>query len=229
MPSTRAKLPRIEQRHVDALERDIDAVNDDLPPLKSFVLPGGGWPSAYFHLARTVCRRCERLVVGARGQPRTSARAPGPVPEPAVRRAVRVGPLVRAQGRQGRAALGLARDVAAPRAAAPYRGGPPGLSWSHGNAVSAHGPWYWTSPVGPTPTCGAGAARRRRRPTPRFGAGLQRDHAHLLIADAPADHGRCAGSSKPHVKRRPRAPIGGEIERRIDRAGRSSRRSRRGA
>jgi cob(I)alamin adenosyltransferase len=61
---TRAKLPRIEQRHIDALERDIDGVNDELPPLKSFVLPGGGWASAYFHLARTVCRRCERLVVG---------------------------------------------------------------------------------------------------------------------------------------------------------------------
>ena len=52
-PEQRAKLPRIEQRHIDALERDIDAVNDDLPMLKSFVLPGGGWPSAYFHLART--------------------------------------------------------------------------------------------------------------------------------------------------------------------------------
>src|SRR4051794_1366231 len=62
-PATRAKLPRIEQRHIDALERDIDGVNDDLPALKSFVLPGGGWPSAYCHLARTVCRRAERLVV----------------------------------------------------------------------------------------------------------------------------------------------------------------------
>jgi cob(I)alamin adenosyltransferase len=61
---TRAKLPRIEPRHIAGLERDIDAVNDDLPALKSFVLPGGGWASAYFHLARTVCRRCERLVVG---------------------------------------------------------------------------------------------------------------------------------------------------------------------
>ena len=59
----RAKQPRVEQRHVDALERDIDAVNDDLPALTSFVLPGGGWASAYFHLARTVCRRAERLVV----------------------------------------------------------------------------------------------------------------------------------------------------------------------
>jgi cob(I)alamin adenosyltransferase len=61
--ATREKLPRIEQRHIDGLERDIDAVNDDLPALKSFVLPGGGWPSAYLHLARTVCRRAERLVV----------------------------------------------------------------------------------------------------------------------------------------------------------------------
>ncbi len=60
---TRAKLPRVEQRHVDGLERDIDAVNDELPALKSFVLPGGGWPSAYAHLARTVARRAERLVV----------------------------------------------------------------------------------------------------------------------------------------------------------------------
>jgi cob(I)alamin adenosyltransferase len=59
----RDKLPRIEQRHIDGLERDIDAVNDDLPALKSFVLPGGGFPSAYLHLARTVCRRAERLVV----------------------------------------------------------------------------------------------------------------------------------------------------------------------
>jgi cob(I)alamin adenosyltransferase len=62
-PEMRAKLPRIEQRHIDALERDIDAVNDELPLLKSFVLPGGGWPSAYCHLARTVCRRGERIVV----------------------------------------------------------------------------------------------------------------------------------------------------------------------
>ncbi len=63
-PERRAKLPRIELRHVEALERDIDAVNDDLPALTSFVLPGGGKASAHCHLARTVCRRAERLVVG---------------------------------------------------------------------------------------------------------------------------------------------------------------------
>jgi cob(I)alamin adenosyltransferase len=62
-PARRAKLPAVEQRHVDGLERDIDGVNDDLPPLTSFVLPGGGAASAACHLARTVCRRCERLVV----------------------------------------------------------------------------------------------------------------------------------------------------------------------
>ena len=60
----RAELPRVEARHVAALERDIDALNDDLPPLRSFVLPGGGAASAAFHLARTVTRRAERLLVG---------------------------------------------------------------------------------------------------------------------------------------------------------------------
>jgi cob(I)alamin adenosyltransferase len=63
-PARRAKGPQIEPRHVDGLERDIDALNDDLPALKSFVLPGGGAASAHFHLARTVCRRAERFVVG---------------------------------------------------------------------------------------------------------------------------------------------------------------------
>lgn len=62
-PKRRDALPRIEQRHIDGLERDIDGVNDDLPALTSFVLPGGGAASAHFHLARTVCRRTERLVV----------------------------------------------------------------------------------------------------------------------------------------------------------------------
>jgi cob(I)alamin adenosyltransferase len=67
-PEWLAKLPRVEPRHVEQLEKDIDAINDDLPKLKSFVLPGGGWASSYFHLARTVCRRAERLVV-ALGDP----------------------------------------------------------------------------------------------------------------------------------------------------------------
>jgi cob(I)alamin adenosyltransferase len=59
----RARTPAVEPRHVVALEQDIDRLNEDLPELKSFVLPGGGWASAQFHLSRTVCRRAERLVV----------------------------------------------------------------------------------------------------------------------------------------------------------------------
>ena len=57
------KQPRIQARHVEALERVIDELNEHLPPLRSFTLPGGGWVSSYLHLARTVCRRAERIVV----------------------------------------------------------------------------------------------------------------------------------------------------------------------
>jgi cob(I)alamin adenosyltransferase len=61
------KQPRIEARHVEALEHDIDALNEGLPPLRSFTLPGGGWVSSYLHLGRTVCRRAERIVVHLAG------------------------------------------------------------------------------------------------------------------------------------------------------------------
>ena len=57
------KQPRIEPRHVEALEREIDSLNEGLPPLRSFTLPGGGAVSSWLHLARTVCRRAERRVV----------------------------------------------------------------------------------------------------------------------------------------------------------------------
>jgi cob(I)alamin adenosyltransferase len=55
--------PVIEPRHVEALEREIDGWNDHLPSLRSFILPGGGRVAAHLHLARTVCRRAERLAV----------------------------------------------------------------------------------------------------------------------------------------------------------------------
>ncbi len=59
----RARQPAVLARHVEALEAEIDELNEDLPALRSFVLPGGGWPTSFFHLARTVCRRAERLTV----------------------------------------------------------------------------------------------------------------------------------------------------------------------
>jgi cob(I)alamin adenosyltransferase len=60
--SNRERL-RIVDRQVDRLEADIDKLNADLAPLNSFVLPGGKPAAAHLHLARTVCRRAERLVV----------------------------------------------------------------------------------------------------------------------------------------------------------------------
>jgi cob(I)alamin adenosyltransferase len=54
---------RVAPEQVDRLEELCDRVNADLPPLRSFVLPGGSEAAAVLHLARTVCRRAERLVV----------------------------------------------------------------------------------------------------------------------------------------------------------------------
>jgi cob(I)alamin adenosyltransferase len=54
---------RIVASQVERLEREIDALNADLAPLTSFVLPGGSAASAALHLARTVCRRAERAAV----------------------------------------------------------------------------------------------------------------------------------------------------------------------
>ena len=59
----RAKSPAVHERHIEALELEIDELNAELPDLTSFILPGGGAASAHFHLARTVCRRAERLLV----------------------------------------------------------------------------------------------------------------------------------------------------------------------
>src|SRR5260370_19335137 len=62
--------PRVTVAEVLQLEHDLDAMNDDLPPLRSFVLPGGCRINAEFHLARTVCRRAERIAVAlAREEP----------------------------------------------------------------------------------------------------------------------------------------------------------------
>ena len=58
---------RIVAAQVTRLEEEIDAMNADLEPLRSFVLPGGSPASAHLHLGRTVCRRAERLTVDLAG------------------------------------------------------------------------------------------------------------------------------------------------------------------
>jgi len=54
---------RITEAQVTRLEAEIDQLNADLKPLDSFILPGGSPAAAHLHLARTVCRRAERLIV----------------------------------------------------------------------------------------------------------------------------------------------------------------------
>lgn len=53
---------RIVEAQVERLEREIDAMNEHLAPLNSFILPGGRPTAAYLHLARTIARRAERLM-----------------------------------------------------------------------------------------------------------------------------------------------------------------------
>src|ERR1700689_4937175 len=51
------------------LENEIDRLNTDLAPLRSFVLPGGSAAAAYLHVARTICRRAERLIAELKDKP----------------------------------------------------------------------------------------------------------------------------------------------------------------
>ncbi|MBM3629595.1 MAG: cob(I)yrinic acid a,c-diamide adenosyltransferase [Alphaproteobacteria bacterium] len=54
---------RVSDRQVERLEREIDAMNEKLAPLDSFILPGGSPAATHLHVARTVSRRAERLIV----------------------------------------------------------------------------------------------------------------------------------------------------------------------
>ena len=72
VPDTGRKLDyeplRILPLQFERIEREIDELNGELAPLRSFVLPGGHPAAAHLHLARTVCRRAERLIVELKQQ-----------------------------------------------------------------------------------------------------------------------------------------------------------------
>ncbi len=56
-------LPKLEKEHVFILETATDQMENSLPPMKNFILPGGHQSVSFCHIARCVCRRAERLVI----------------------------------------------------------------------------------------------------------------------------------------------------------------------
>lgn len=59
----RRPLPTITKEHIAQLEQAIDKIDETLPPLHAFTLPGGSRPAAIAHICRTVCRRAERRIL----------------------------------------------------------------------------------------------------------------------------------------------------------------------
>lgn len=68
-------VPRVRAGDVERLEREIDRLTAELPPMRFFILPAGSRPAAALHLCRTVCRRAERLVVELARAEKVSAEA----------------------------------------------------------------------------------------------------------------------------------------------------------
>ncbi|MBL0732407.1 MAG: cob(I)yrinic acid a,c-diamide adenosyltransferase [Desulfosarcina sp.] len=73
-------LTKIGEEKSKALEEAMDRMDTKLPPLKTFILPGGHMSSAWAHIARTVCRRAERRMIGLFEESDT-AESSGTVPE----------------------------------------------------------------------------------------------------------------------------------------------------
>lgn len=66
--NTKIKIPVLAEADVQFLEKEIDTMEETLPPMKTFVLPGGHIAVSTGHVARTVCRRAERLVIALQQQ-----------------------------------------------------------------------------------------------------------------------------------------------------------------
>lgn len=64
----KVKVPQLQHDDIVMLEKAIDAMDAQLPPIRNFVLPGGHQSVSFGHVARTVCRRAERLVIGLDAQ-----------------------------------------------------------------------------------------------------------------------------------------------------------------
>ena len=109
-PRKRAAGLRVTDAQVDRLEGEIDELNKELQPLRSFVLPGGSAAASYLHLARTISRRAERLMVALAARARraggraVAALRQSPVGFPVRRRALR-----ERQG-QGRRDMGAGQE-----------------------------------------------------------------------------------------------------------------------
>jgi cob(I)alamin adenosyltransferase len=65
---SRMKIPDLLESDIEALEKAIDAMDEHIPPLKVFVLPGGHPSVSFCHIARCVCRRAERLAIALQEQ-----------------------------------------------------------------------------------------------------------------------------------------------------------------
>lgn len=60
---SKMKIPDLQESDITLLENEIDKMDDQLPQLKNFILPGGHVAASHIHIARCVCRRAERIVV----------------------------------------------------------------------------------------------------------------------------------------------------------------------
>ena len=66
--NTKVKIPSLSEADILFLEKEIDAMDAALPPMRFFVLPGGHIAISHCHVARTVCRRSERLIIALHSQ-----------------------------------------------------------------------------------------------------------------------------------------------------------------
>jgi len=104
------KQPRVTTADIEQLEREIDEMNESLPALRSFVLPGGCRLNADLHAARTICRRAERLTVSLAREEQ--------VPEETVQYLNRLSDALFVYSRWASLALGVSEVLWEPNAAA---------------------------------------------------------------------------------------------------------------